>query len=231
MFTGLIQGVGQLLSLTPRDAGGLRLLVEPRWDAPLRSPLEPGESITVSGVCLTLHQTPAETARGHLAFDVIDETLARTTLGRLRPGSRVNLERSLTPRDLMGGHIVQGHIDATGEVTALHTGSDWQIHVRPGRGASGEDLMQYIVPKGSIAIEGTSLTVAGVHLAHGRPDTFHVALIPTTLERTNLASLVPGDRVNLETDIMTRTLVHWLRHYGSALSPPPAPLSPPATLR
>ncbi|QYU70595.1 riboflavin synthase [Leptolyngbya sp. 15MV] len=217
MFTGIVQAVGRVLETHPRsgDAGGVRLVVEPRWDvAP--SALEPGESVAVSGVCLTLAQEPHHRERGLLAFDIIRETLARTSLGSLAPGRSVNLERSLRPTDLMGGHVVQGHVDAMGTVERVAPGDDWRLWIRPDPPAppSDDDLMQYVVPKGSIAIEGVSLTVAGVdHDPAGRPAIFHVALIPTTLERTTLAHLRPGDRVNLESDVMARTVVHWLRHF------------------
>lgn len=214
MFTGLVQGVGEVASRGPLAGreGVTRLLVEPRWDVPPRSPMEAGESICVGGVCLTL----VEATGGGLAFDVVRETLDRTTLGRLAAGSRVNLERSLTANDLMGGHVVQGHIDGTAEVLRVDAVDDWRVWLRPGRGPGGEDLMQYVVPKGSICVEGVSLTVAGVEPGPGgRPEAFWVALIPTTLARTTLAALKPGDRANLETDVQARTIVHWLRHYAA----------------
>lgn len=207
MFTGLVQGVGTLRSLTP-TAAGVRLAIIPRWDVPPKTPLEPGESISIAGVCLTL---VTDHTTSDLLFDAIPETLSRTTLGRLTPGSPVNLERSLMPTDLMGGHVVQGHIDAIGTVTHVQPTADWQLHVRPGQGESCPSLMPYIVPKGSICIEGVSLTIAGVAPTR---DTFRVALIPTTLARTTLGALKPGDPVNLETDIMARTIVNYLTHFA-----------------
>lgn len=214
MFTGLVQGVGRITAIGPHPdrAGVVRVQVRPVWDVKPRSPMEDGESICVSGVCLTLVGEPNDA--GDLAFDVVAETLARTTLGRLAVGSGVNLERSLTAADLMGGHVVQGHIDGTGEVVRVQEGDDWRVWIRPGRGTMGEELMEYIVPKGGVCVEGVSLTVAGVEGEGGRPTVFQVALIPTTLARTTLAELKAGDRVNLETDVMARTVVHWLRHFA-----------------
>ena len=199
MFTGLIQAVGEVAATTHEPGGGLRLQVRARdWD---HQP-QPGESISVSGVCLTL---AAPAAGGVLAFDVVAETLAKTTLGGLREGLAVNLERSLSVGDLLGGHMVQGHVDGVGAVERVQTGADYRVAVRP-----PPELMQFIVPKGSVAVDGVSLTVAQVGPGAGW---FDVALIPTTLEKTTLGRLTHGDRVNLETDIIARTVVHTLRHF------------------
>jgi riboflavin synthase len=198
MFTGLVQAVGRVASVTPRPAG-VRLEVNP-GDWPHHSRL--GDSIAVCGCCLTI---AAEPSAGMLAFDVVPETLSKTTLGALKPGSTVNLERSLAAGDLLGGHFVQGHIDGVAAVESVQTGSDWRIRVRP-----PADLAPYIAPKGSISVDGVSLTIATVDPAAGW---FEVALIPTTLERTTLAALKPGDRVNLETDILAKTVVNYMKHY------------------
>lgn len=200
MFTGLVQAVGTIAEARA-GAGGRRLLVDPGdWD---HRP-EVGESISVSGCCLTLATPPAREKL--LAFDVVGETLSRTTLGGYAPGSRVNLERSLRAADLLGGHFVQGHVDGVGTVERVQEGTDYRIAVRPPR-----ELMPYITPKGSVAIDGVSLTIAGLDPGAG---TFEVALVPTTLARTTLASLQTGDRVNLEADTLAKTIVHWLRHYA-----------------
>ncbi len=216
MFTGLVQAVGRVGGVE-ESAAGLRLVVEaPDWDhVPRRE-----SSVAVNGCCLTVANEPA--GRGSpIAFDVIHETLSKTTLGGLVPGSRVNLEHAATPQTLMGGHLVQGHVDGVGEVVRVQRGGDggWRVRIRPGRGSDGEGLMQYIVPKGSICVDGASLTVAAVDLAGevggvGGGGEFEVALIPTTLERTTLGEFEEGRRVNLEVDLVAKTIVHWAKHFG-----------------
>ncbi|MFQ5413872.1 MAG: riboflavin synthase [Phycisphaerae bacterium] len=159
--------------------------------------IAPGASVCVSGVCLTVAGVTGAT----LDFDVITETLDRTTLGSLAPGDRVNLERSLSVGDAIDGHFVQGHVD--GRATVTHVQASPREHVirlRP-----EPHLRPFIVPKGSIAVDGVSLTVAAL-----AGDAFSIALIPTTLERTTLAALSPGRRVNIETDVIVRTIVHHL---------------------
>lgn len=165
-----------------------------------------GDSISVSGVCLTLAADPAATG-SLLLFDAVPETLRVTTLGRLNPGSRVNLEHSATPQTLMGGHIVQGHVEGLAKVEAVERGAEHRLRLGP-----PAQLMESITPRGAVALDGVSLTVASVD---PRAGTFEVALIPTTLERTTLGRLRPGDAVNIETDVVVRAAVHWLRHYGS----------------
>lgn len=201
MFTGLVQAVGTVLSVQPERAG-VRLVVDAgAW--PHRP--EVGESICVSGCCLTLAAPLSETG-GRLAFDVVPETLRMTTLGGLKNGSRVNLERSLAVGDLVGGHSVQGHIDGVGTVDRVTENGECRVTVR-----APSDLMAYIVPKGSVAVDGVSLTVAAVDPAR---ETFDVALIPTTLAKTTLGELRVGGRCNLETDILARTVVNYLKHYA-----------------
>jgi len=157
-----------------------------------------GASVAVNGVCLTIAEHRDKAA----GFDVIPETLRRTNLGRLAPGGRVNLERSLRVGDRSDGHFVQGHVDGTGRVVAIdRAAGEWLLWT-----ATPDNLRPYIVEKGSITIDGVSLTIAAV-----KPDRFAVALIPTTLERTTLGALAVGGRVNLETDILARTVAHWLR--------------------
>jgi len=212
MFTGLVQAIGTVAAVRPlsgptpggggKSGGGVHLLINPgNWTH--RPTL--GESISISGCCLTLAEE-TESTRGQLAFNAIPETLAKTTLGALRAGSTVNLERSLMASDLMGGHLVHGHIDGVGTFERVDTGDDWRITVRP-----PPDLMPYIVPKGSICIDGISLTIAAVDPKAG---TFGVALIPTTLELTTLGRAKTGDQCNLEADMMAKTIVHYLRHFG-----------------
>jgi len=198
MFTGIIEATGSVASIQPNDFGA-RLLISP--DKFAYQPL-PGDSIAVNGVCLTHAPREGESTK-ELAFDVIRETLARTSLGELQPGSSVNLEASLRADTPIAGHFVQGHVDGLGTVAEVDDGADeWRttIEVEPA-------LMKYIVPKGSIAIDGVSLTIATVDIPANR---FSVALIPTTLKRTTLTDRKVGDRVNLETDMIARTVVHYL---------------------
>lgn len=199
MFTGLVQAVGTLQGIEPRGPG-LRVVVDVgAWD---HSPAI-GDSIAVDGCCLTVGE-----ARGSsVAFDLVAETVSRTTMGSRRVGDRVNLEHAVRADTLMGGHFVQGHIDGVGEVVRVeaHTG-DWRIEVRPPAW-----MMECMVPKGSVAIEGVSLTIARVG-----PDSFGVALIPTTLERTTLGELRAGGLVNLEADMVAKTVVHWMRNFRDA---------------
>lgn len=194
----MVQTVGRVDSLTP-IAAGLRLRIDPQGWA--HRP-EPGESIAVNGVCLTCHARPNELPM--LAFDAVPETLTRTTLGSLAPGSPVNLEHSLRADSLLGGHLVQGHVDALGTVERVVRKPEWRVRIR-----TPESLTPLVVPKGSIAVDGVSLTIASAE--PGRA-VFEVALIPVTLERTTLGLLVEGSHVNLETDIIARTVVHALAH-------------------
>jgi riboflavin synthase len=186
VFTGLVQGVGEVVGLSARD-GGARL----RVSTPLASSLEAGDSVLVNGVCLTA------IADGRDAFeaDVSPETIRRTAIGELDSGGRVNLELPLRAEDRLGGHIVQGHVDAVAEVASVSDrGNARDIRLQP----PGE-LLRYVVEKGSVAIDGVSLTVTDVDGTG-----FGVSLIPETLERTNLASASPGRRVNLEVDVLAK---------------------------
>jgi riboflavin synthase len=199
MFTGLIQAVGRVVRVEP-SAAGVRLVVDPR---PWGYQPAAGDSISISGCCLTVAAPPAG---GVWAFDAIPETLSKTTLGGLGAGSTVNLEHAATPATLMGGHIVQGHVDGVAEVVSVQKTPEYRVRIRPLAG-----LMEFIAPKGSVCVEGVSLTVAGLDPRSGW---FEVALIPTTLEKTTLGALRAGDRCNLEADAMAKTIVHWLKHYG-----------------
>jgi len=225
VFTGIIQSMGAVLAAEPTTTGR-RLVIRPDegWD--YRPAL--GDSVCVSGCCLTVAEvllpdpapgpTPPRSGKGDgggggWAFDLVPETLARTTLGELTPGRRVNLERSLAVGDLLGGHIVQGHVDGVAVVEAAESregpwGAERRLTIRPTPTPQAR-LMEYIVPKGSIALDGVSLTIAAVADA-----TFDVALIPTTLRLTTLGDARPGTRLNLEADTMAKTIVHYLRTFG-----------------
>lgn len=179
MFTGIVEAMGRVRAAR-RTRTGARLEIELPFEAGR------GESISVSGVCLTW------TGAG---FDVVPETLSRTTLGRLRGGDQVNLERSLRAGDRLGGHFVTGHVDAVGEVAEVRRArKETKIWI-----AMPVDLARYVAPKGSIAVDGVSLTVVDVEA-----DRFSVALIPYTLARTTLGRARRGSRVNLEADILAR---------------------------
>lgn len=200
MFTGIVEHVGTLKRQEPAFAGARLLIDAAGWP---EKPLS-GESICVSGVCLTLVGDPARTD-GLLAFDAVPETLRRTSLGRLKPGERVNLERSATPATLLGGHVVQGHVEGLAAVVSVSSSDGYRIRLRP-----PASLMEFITPKGAVTLDGVSLTVAAIDPGAGW---LEVALIPTTLEKTTLGLLKPGWSVNIETDIMARTVVHWAKHY------------------
>ncbi len=193
MFTGIVERTGTITASRAMSGGRhLRINV-----GPMAAECALGSSVCVSGVCLTVTEASGE----ELAFDVITETLEKGTLGSKRPCDRVNLERSLRATDRLDGHFVQGHVDGKATVDRV-VASDREdvIWLRP-----EASLDPYIVPKGSVAVDGVSLTIAAV--AGGA---FSVALIPTTRERTTLSQLKAGDHVNIETDIITRTIVHRL---------------------
>ena len=184
MFTGLIREVGRVVAVAGGE-DGVRLEVEAAQDAAV------GDSVAIDGVCLTVVAVES----GRLAFDAVPETLARTSLGTLEQGSRVNLEPALRAGDALGGHYVQGHVDGVGAVrSAEPEGEGRRIWFD-----APSEVLRYVVEKGSIAVQGTSLTVAA--LDEGG---FAVALIPHTLAATTLGALEPGDRVNLEADVLAK---------------------------
>lgn len=189
MFTGLIESVGRIAECQPVPAG-VRLRIE----TALSGELTPGDSVAVNGTCLTVTSCDQR----EVSADVGPETLRVTSLGRLGPGSLVNLERSLRADSRFGGHFVLGHVDGTGVIEALRPDADFTwITIRfPG------DLAPYIIPKGSIAVDGISLTVA--RLGDERLD---VMIIPFTLEHTNLKDAKVGDPVNLECDMVGKYVV------------------------
>lgn len=226
MFTGIIEGLGILRARRPLPApttgwaagleGVLRLEVEPLASAPggpvwpegtpAAGPWVEGESIAVHGVCLTLVRPPAPGAP--LEFDVIPETLAKTTLGEMALGARVHLERAARASTLMGGHVVQGHVDGVGRVLSITTDRGWRAKI-----SVPAHLAAYLVPKGSVAVDGVSLTLAEVFPAE---HAFEIALIPTTLAKTTLGALSPGAPVHIECDPMAKTIVHYLRHFSAS---------------
>jgi riboflavin synthase len=187
VFTGIVEELGQVVA---RDdlADAARLTVR----GPLvTSDVATGDSIAVNGVCLTV----VDAAAGSFTADVMHETLARSSLGGLAVGSPVNLERAVRVQDRLGGHLVQGHVDGTGEVLAVDVAAHWTVMTV----SLPADLARYVVEKGSITVDGVSLTVSAV----GHTE-FQVSLIPTTLERTTLGRKGVGDAVNLEVDITAK---------------------------
>ena len=189
MFTGLIEAVGRVQRVVP-GAGATRLTIA--TDLPVAS-MRDGESVAVDGVCLTV----ARRKGSGFEADAVAETLKLTTLGGLRVGDPVHLERSLSLGDRLGGHLVQGHVDAVAKVVALRRrGDDVRLTI-----ALPAALRGLVACKGSIAVHGVSLTVSAV-----RSRSFEVALIPVTLARTKLGSLRPGEGVNLEADVIARYL-------------------------
>ncbi len=200
MFTGLIEAVCDVKSVAPGAATGGSLAVDLGG---LAQECRTGDSIAVSGVCLTVTRLASTVA----TFGLSPETLERSTLGQLRPSSKVNIERAMRPTDRLGGHIVQGHVDGIGTIKAvrrLGKFADIEFAVEP-------QLLEQMVPKGSVAVDGVSLTVAGIG-----PDSFWVAAIPETLNRTTLGNAYTGGRVNIETDV----LVKIVRRQLEAILPP-----------
>jgi riboflavin synthase len=220
MYTGLIHSVGQILQSTPTGAGRRLLVAAP--PALLTSPgPTPGESINIDGCCLSLVDCQAGPDSLALAFDATPQTLAHTTLGSLDPGARVHLERSCTPTTLLGGHLVQGHVDAVATIAAVTEHPQWRLRIAP-----PPHLMPFITPRGSVCVAGVSLTIAELSVAEGW---FEVAIIPDTLARTALGSLTPGAGVNLECDCMVKALIHWQQHYaGKAHADQNTPQQPKA---
>jgi riboflavin synthase len=185
MFTGLVMDLG-VVERIERDGDGARL----RIASTLAPEISPGDSVAVNGVCLTA----VDVADGSFSVDVMNETLARSSIAG--EGGRVNLELPLRPADRLGGHVVQGHVDGTGRVAGVEEdGFARRVRVEP----DDEGLLRYVVEKGSIAVDGVSLTVAALD-----DRGFEVSLIPETLERTNLGTAEPGTTVNLEVDVLAK---------------------------
>jgi len=192
MFTGLVEATGEVLERVERgDQAQLRVAL------PFAADLEPGESVALNGCCLTVADHDSESAR----FDLLAQTLRVTSLGDLAPGGRVNLERALRAGDRLGGHFVQGHVDATGTIEALEAeGQDHRLEVR-----LPAAIARLCVDKGSIAIDGISLTIAGLDGELAR-----LWIIPHTFERTNLRRRRVGERVNLEADLLAKHVARLL---------------------
>jgi riboflavin synthase len=214
MFTGLIEALGTVRSLDA-DGAGRHLVVAEQALAP---ELTIGESVAVNGVCLTVVEHDGETFR----FQVGPETLAKTNLGQLNVGDRVNLERSLQLSDRLGGHLVQGHVDGVGTIASRQRDKDWEVvwfHCPT-------ELAAQMVPKGSVTVDGISLTLVEV-----TPDGFSVALIPHTLAMTTLGHKPVGAAVNLETDLLAKYVWKCLKLQSFNPEPTatvrvPSPLAP-----
>jgi riboflavin synthase len=188
MFTGIVEELGEVVYLA--DAGGDSAVLAVRGPV-VTSDARHGDSIAVNGVCLTV----IDNSDGVFTADVMGESLRRSSLGVLRPGSQVNLERAATVGSRLGGHLVQGHVDGVGRVVAREPADEWEVlrfSLPPG-------LARYVVEKGSITVDGVSLTVMEV-----TDDTFSVGLIPTTLKLTVLGTKDVGDPVNLEVDVIAK---------------------------
>jgi riboflavin synthase len=188
MFTGIIEKTARVIGVAD-GPGFKRLTLASEW-----SDVRDGESIAVNGVCLTV----AEQSAGEVGFDVVVETLSKTNLGMLTGGDAVHVERSLRVGDRIDGHFVQGHVDGTARLAKMDSAAnDWRLTLD-----CPPHLLKYMIPKGSVTLDGVSLTIAAVHQT-----SFEVALIPTTLRLTLLGKRAVGWQFNLEADIVTRTIV------------------------
>lgn len=199
MFTGIIEEIGVVESAEMTGSGLALVVAAPQWEYRARR----GDSVCVSGVCLTAVEDAD--AGGRIRFDAIPETLARTTLGAVTVGVAVNLEHAARAMTLMGGHVVQGHVDAVAEVALVTTSGEWRVRL-----AVPATVMPFLAPKGSVCLDGVSLTLASIDVEAG---CIEVAIIPVTLEKTTLGSWKAGRRVNIEADMMAKTVVHYLRHF------------------
>lgn len=185
MFTGIIEELGSVRSVEERGENA-RIVIDARV---VTEGTNRGDSIAVNGVCLTALDIHDDS----FAADISRETLLRSTLGSLKPGAPVNLERAVTPATRLGGHMVQGHVDARGQFVSVEShGDSWTLRI-----AYPQEIARYLVFKGSVAVEGISLTIANL-----TEDYFEIAIIPKTWEVTNLSHLKPGDGVNLEVDVI-----------------------------
>jgi riboflavin synthase len=197
LFTGIIEELGKVRSIEQRGENA-RIVIDAHV---VIQGTNHGDSIAVNGVCLTALDLQSDS----FAADVSKETLARSTLGSLKPGAPVNLERSVTPATRLGGHIVQGHVDARGQLLGVEDhGESWTV-----RFGFPDEIARYLVFKGSVAVEGISLTIAALG-----DNYFEVAIIPKTWEVTNLATLTVGDGVNLEVDVIGKYVERLLAFRG-----------------
>jgi riboflavin synthase len=203
MFTGLVETLGTVQRVRPDGAGRHLVIAAPDIAAELRV----GDSVAVNGACLTVVECDAVTCR----FEAGPETLRRTNLGELAAGDRVNLERALRMGGRLGGHLVQGHVDGLGHVAERHAQGDWELvwfRCPP-------ELAVQMVSKGSVAVDGVSLTLVDVER-----ERFSVALIPHTLTHTTLGFKQPGASVNLETDLLAKYVAKYLEATGARAAPP-----------
>jgi riboflavin synthase len=204
VFTGLVEGQGAVVALAPGpDGAGATLALSAPW---ITDGLAAGDSVAVNGCCLTVTSLSGD----GFSADLVAETLARTALGRLAPGDLVNLERPLAVGDRLGGHLVQGHVDGLGRVLELRPAPDGTVMVV----GVEEALARYLVAKGSVAVDGVSLTVAGVG-----PERFWVALIPHTLAVTTLGARGPGAEVQLEVDVVAKYVERLAMPYTQGVAP------------
>ncbi len=196
MFTGLVECVGTVVHVEPLD-NGVRLTLTA---AALAESLRPGDSIAVDGACLTV----TEGNEDSFSVDAVGTTLSRTTIGQYTPGRDVNLELAIRAGSPLGGHLVQGHIDAVGEVLAMSpAGDSWRLSIRLPR-----EVLPYCIARGSLAVDGVSLTIAELS-----EDVAELAIIPYTLEQTNLGRLETSSMVNLEADLIGKYVARLLQRY------------------
>ncbi|MBR1837554.1 MAG: riboflavin synthase [Kiritimatiellae bacterium] len=210
MFTGLVQQIGSLAAIRGGSGGSVVSVSCAPWRD---GPLVPGESVAVQGVCLTVTRVRPD----GFDADVLDETLRASALGELAPGEPLNLERALRPCDRLGGHVVQGHVDGTAVLEEVRrAGRDHVLRLR-----CPDEVARFVVYKGSVALDGTSLTVSAIP----EPGAFEVDVIPTTWRETSLSSRATGDRINVETDVLGRYVFSFLSRIGApagaAAAPPP----------
>ncbi len=207
MFTGIVEHRGRVVALRTQPSGA-RLELDPcGWH---HRPGD-GDSIATDGCCLTIVRGPDAPA-DRLCFDIVPQTLSLTTLGALTPGRLVHLEHAATATTLLGGHIMQGHVDGVGEVRSVDTsGGGWRTRI-----AAPASVQPYLVERGSVAVDGVSLTLAAVG-----PDWFEVALIPATLAKTCLGERTPGSRVNLEADCLAKMVAEQVKRALAAAPPRP----------
>ena len=211
MFTGIVEELGETVAVD--DLGdAARLTVR---GPQVTQDVANGDSIAVNGVCLTVASASGDT----FSADVMRETLNRSALGALAPGTPVNLERSVRLADRLGGHLVQGHVDGTGTIISRTPAEHWDV-VRIGLPPGPPDLARYVVEKGSVAVDGISLTIVSVGDSKIDGATwFEVSLIPETLKRTTLGAKQPGETVNLEVDVIAKYVEKLLNARGAAVDP------------
>jgi riboflavin synthase len=202
VFTGIVETTGQIKRAEPTANGGTQLVIGTQ----LATELEIGASLALNGCCLTVTAVNGSEIR----FDLLDETLRRTNLGDLKSGDVINLERPMLANGRFDGHVVQGHIDTTAPIESIESaGSDHRVEI-----ALPESFSRYVVFKGSVAVDGISLTVAELH-----PDRFVIWIIPHTWQVTNLHQRKPGDRVNLEFDLIAKYVERMLSAQSTPVSP------------